>query len=110
MSAEETEYGVAGTCSYSDGGKTKFFMLMPMASYLMIVAPDPSITLDHVAWRVPIDDHSHRSLSSDGSTSRVRPWNAFSTRRRSKSGFRRFCCRRAIRLMRFCVARCILTK
>jgi 5,5'-dehydrodivanillate O-demethylase len=62
MSAEETEYGVAGTCSYSDGGKTKFFMLMPMASYLMIVAPDPSITLDHVAWRVPIDDHSHRSF------------------------------------------------
>jgi 5,5'-dehydrodivanillate O-demethylase len=62
MSAEETPYGIAGTCSYADGGATKFHMLMPLTSYLKIVSSDPSVTMDHIAWRVPIDDRSHRSF------------------------------------------------
>jgi 5,5'-dehydrodivanillate O-demethylase len=62
MHAEETRYGISGTCSYADGGVTRFYMLMPITSYLMIVSSDPNVTMDHVAWRVPIDDHHHRSF------------------------------------------------
>jgi 5,5'-dehydrodivanillate O-demethylase len=62
ITAEETEYGIAGYATYSDGKATRFHMLMPLASYLKVVYTDVRDTGDHVAWRVPIDDTSHRSF------------------------------------------------
>lgn len=62
ITAEETPYGVAGYGTYSDGKQTRFHMLMPLASYLKVVYANYKDTGDHIAWRTPIDDHSHRSF------------------------------------------------
>jgi len=62
ISAEETPYGIAGFATYTDGKVTRFHMLMPLASYLKVVYADQRDTADHIAWRVPIDDESHRSF------------------------------------------------
>ena len=66
VTAEETNYGLAGRCTYPDGKATIFHMLMPLGSYLKVtagfMATDTGETTDHVAWRVPIDDRSHRSF------------------------------------------------
>jgi 5,5'-dehydrodivanillate O-demethylase len=62
MSADETPYGIAGRCTYADGKATRFHILMPLASFLTVVTNTPGVTADHIAWRVPIDDRSHRSF------------------------------------------------
>ncbi len=65
VSADETAYGIAGHCTYPDGKVTDFHMLMPLASYLRVttgLATNARDTSDHIAWRVPIDDYSHRSF------------------------------------------------
>lgn len=65
ITAEETEYGIAGHCTYPDGKVTDFHILMPLASYLRVttgLATTYRDTSDHVAWRVPIDDGTHRSF------------------------------------------------
>ena len=66
VTAEETEYGLAGRCTYPDGKATHFHMLMPLAAYLRVTTGLGSgaagEAADHVAWRVPVDDTTHRSF------------------------------------------------
>lgn len=62
MTAEETVYGISGRAAYSDGKATRFHLLMPNASYLKVVHAGLEEPADHIAWRVPIDDWSHRSF------------------------------------------------
>jgi 5,5'-dehydrodivanillate O-demethylase len=62
VDAEETKYGISGRCVYSDGNETRFHILMPLGSYLGVLYTTVDEPAEHVTWRVPIDDTSHRSF------------------------------------------------
>ena len=62
VDAEETKYGLAGRCWYSDGKETRYHLLMPLGSYLGVLYTMADEPAGHVTWRVPIDDTSHRSF------------------------------------------------
>ncbi len=66
VTAEETAFGLTGYCAYTDGVVGLNYILMPICMYIMAVHEDPAapITLiHHLAWRVPIDDNTHRSFN-----------------------------------------------
>jgi 5,5'-dehydrodivanillate O-demethylase len=60
VGAEETAYGLIGKKIYSDGRVSINHILMPLAAFITVV--EGTTTLDHLAFRVPIDDHSHRAF------------------------------------------------
>jgi 5,5'-dehydrodivanillate O-demethylase oxygenase subunit len=60
VDAEETAYGILGKKCYSDGKMTFNHILMPAAALITVV--EGSTTIEHLAWRVPIDDYSHRTF------------------------------------------------
>jgi 5,5'-dehydrodivanillate O-demethylase len=62
VDAEETKYGLAGRCIYSDGKETRYHLMMPLGSYLGVLYTTADEPAGHVTWRVPIDDTSHRSF------------------------------------------------
>jgi 5,5'-dehydrodivanillate O-demethylase oxygenase subunit len=60
VDAEESAYGLIGKKVYSDGRVSINHILMPVAAFITVV--EGTTTLDHLAYRVPIDDHSHRAF------------------------------------------------
>jgi 5,5'-dehydrodivanillate O-demethylase len=60
VDAEETSYGILGKKCYSDGKVTVNHILMPVAAFITVV--EGTTTIEHLAFRVPIDDHSHRTF------------------------------------------------
>jgi 5,5'-dehydrodivanillate O-demethylase len=60
IDAAETEYGIVGKRTYSDGRLQINHVLMPLAA--LIVNVEGTTTFDHLAYRIPIDDNSHRSF------------------------------------------------
>jgi 5,5'-dehydrodivanillate O-demethylase len=65
VSAEEKAYGLASTASWPDGRTRTIHLLMPNMNYFNVPSEMPGETgwVDHLAWRVPIDDESHYSCS-----------------------------------------------
>jgi 5,5'-dehydrodivanillate O-demethylase len=68
VTAEETEFGLAGYLTYSDGIVGVNYVLMPLAMYIIGSQSRPqgydrSILTHQIAWRVPMDDNSHRSFN-----------------------------------------------
>lgn len=61
VDAEETAYGVLGKKVYSDGKISVNHILMPVAAFITVV--EGTTPIEHLAFRVPIDDYSHRSFS-----------------------------------------------
>jgi len=66
--AEETEFGIAAHQRYSDGKVGTTFILMPLAMYIMgsggqLASTGELMPVHQIAWRVPIDDYSHRSFN-----------------------------------------------
>jgi 5,5'-dehydrodivanillate O-demethylase oxygenase subunit len=60
VAAVETDYGIAGKKLYSDGKAQINHILMPLSA--LIVNVEGETTFDHLAWRIPIDDNSHRTF------------------------------------------------
>jgi 5,5'-dehydrodivanillate O-demethylase len=60
VAAEETEYGIVGKKLYSDGKMQVNHILMPVSALIKNV--EGTTTFDHLAWRIPIDDQSHRAF------------------------------------------------
>jgi 5,5'-dehydrodivanillate O-demethylase len=60
VAAVETEYGIAGKKLYSDGKAQINHILFPLSA--LIVNVEGTTTFDHLAWRIPIDDYSHRTF------------------------------------------------
>ena len=60
VDAEETAYGVVGKKLYSDGKVSVNHILMPIAAFITIV--QGPVPVEHLAFRVPIDDYSHRTF------------------------------------------------
>jgi len=66
--AEETEYGVAAKQEYTDGKTGVTYILMPLAMYIigsgtLLEGYEQRVLRHQLAWRIPIDDHSHRSFN-----------------------------------------------
>ncbi len=65
ISGEETDYGIVKYGTRSDGVVRVSHFIWPNALYIK-GSPDPNDHTgwtDHVGWRVPIDDESHRSFN-----------------------------------------------
>jgi 5,5'-dehydrodivanillate O-demethylase len=62
LRVEETDYGLAGYLQYTDGKEGVNYILMPIAGYIMVALPGIDKLVDHLAYRVPIDDYSHRTF------------------------------------------------
>jgi 5,5'-dehydrodivanillate O-demethylase oxygenase subunit len=60
VAAVETDYGIAGKKLYSDGKAQINHILMPLSA--LIVNVEGETTFDHLAWRIPIADNSHRTF------------------------------------------------
>jgi 5,5'-dehydrodivanillate O-demethylase len=60
VDAEETTYGILGKKCYSDGKITLNHILMPVAALITVV--EGTTRIEHLAFRIPIDDHSHRTF------------------------------------------------
>lgn len=58
----ETEFGVAFNTVYKDGKNGRHYMMMPFAAYIMVAEEGLDTLVDHLAFRIPIDDESHRSF------------------------------------------------
>lgn len=65
VSGEETPYGIASTASWPDGRTRTIHLLMPNMNYFNVPSEMPGERgwVDHLAWRVPIDDGSHYSCT-----------------------------------------------
>jgi 5,5'-dehydrodivanillate O-demethylase len=69
ISAEETEFGLSSNLLYSDGVRGAYYVLMPHAMNVFGMAPRPpgygegGILRHQLAFRVAIDDNSHRSYN-----------------------------------------------
>jgi 5,5'-dehydrodivanillate O-demethylase oxygenase subunit len=65
VSGEEKPYGIASTASWPDGRTRTIHLLMPNMNYFNVPSDMPGETgwVDHLAWRVPIDDDSHYSCT-----------------------------------------------
>jgi len=69
VSAEETDYGLAAYQRYNDGKSGVTFILMPLGMYILSPRTEKNqkgeeriLLVDHIAFRIPIDDYSHRSF------------------------------------------------
>ena len=68
VTAKETDFGVTGYLTYSDGIVGVNYVLMPIAMYILGSSSQSTkehgvIWVHQIAWRVPIDDNSHRSFN-----------------------------------------------
>ena len=64
ISAEETDYGIAQYGTRSTGAKRATYFHMPnMSSWAQhSIYPEETDWREWMAWRVPVDDHSHRTI------------------------------------------------
>jgi len=58
----ETDFGIAFNTNYKTGKNGRHYVVMPVAAYIMVAEEGLSELVDHLAFRVPIDDDSHRSF------------------------------------------------
>jgi 5,5'-dehydrodivanillate O-demethylase len=58
----ETDFGIAFNTKYSDGKNGRHYIVMPLAAYIMIAENGLDTLVDHLAFRIPIDDSSHRAF------------------------------------------------
>lgn len=64
LAAEETEYGIRGEARFQDGRINVHHILMPLGVFEPVFSGDAG-WVDHLAWRVPVDDETHRSFIVD---------------------------------------------
>jgi 5,5'-dehydrodivanillate O-demethylase len=64
LDAVETEYGIRGEATFADGKVNVHHILMPLGVYEPVFSQEAG-WIDHLAWRVPVDDESHRSFIVD---------------------------------------------
>jgi 5,5'-dehydrodivanillate O-demethylase oxygenase subunit len=58
----ETDFGIAFNTKYKDGKNGRHYVVMPISAFIMIAEEGLDKLVDHLAFRVPIDDRSHRSF------------------------------------------------
>jgi 5,5'-dehydrodivanillate O-demethylase len=58
----ETDFGIAFNTKYKDGKNGRHYVVMPISAFIMIAEEGLDKLVDHLAFRVPIDDQSHRSF------------------------------------------------
>jgi 5,5'-dehydrodivanillate O-demethylase len=58
----ETDFGIAFNTKYKAGKNGRHYVVMPLAAYIMIAEEGLDHLVDHLAFRIPIDDHTHRSF------------------------------------------------
>lgn len=58
----ETDFGIAFNTKYKDGKTGRHYVVMPLAAYIMIAEEGLDHLVDHLAFRIPVDDNSHRSF------------------------------------------------
>jgi 5,5'-dehydrodivanillate O-demethylase len=58
----ETDFGIAFNTIYKDGKNGRHYVVMPLAAYIMIAEEGLDKLVDHLAFRIPIDDQSHRAF------------------------------------------------
>ena len=58
----ETDFGIAFNTKYKDGKNGRHYVVMPLAAFIMIAEEGLDHLVDHLAFRIPIDDKSHRSF------------------------------------------------
>jgi 5,5'-dehydrodivanillate O-demethylase oxygenase subunit len=58
----ETDFGIAFNTKYKDGKNGRHYVVMPLAAFIMIAEEGLDHLVDHLAFRIPIDDQSHRSF------------------------------------------------
>ena len=58
----ETEFGIAFNTKYKDGKNGRHYVVMPLAAFIMVAEEGLDKLVDHLAFRIPIDDQSHRSF------------------------------------------------
>jgi 5,5'-dehydrodivanillate O-demethylase len=58
----ETDFGIAFNTKYKDGKNGRHYVVMPLAAYIMIAEDGLDTLVDHLAFRIPIDDQSHRAF------------------------------------------------
>jgi 5,5'-dehydrodivanillate O-demethylase len=58
----ETDFGIAFNTKYKEGKNGRHYVVMPIAAFIMIAEEGLDNLVDHLAFRVPIDDQSHRSF------------------------------------------------
>jgi 5,5'-dehydrodivanillate O-demethylase len=58
----ETDFGVAFNTKYRDGKNGRHYVVMPLAIFIMIAEDGLDKLVDHLAFRIPIDDRSHRAF------------------------------------------------
>lgn len=64
LTAEETEYGIRGEATFADGKVNVHHILMPLGVYEPVYNREAG-WIDHLAWRVPVTDATHRSFIVD---------------------------------------------
>lgn len=65
--ADETGFGIVAHQRYSDGKTGATYILMPLGMYIVAVSTptkehEKIHSIHHIAFRIPIDDYSHRSF------------------------------------------------
>jgi len=58
----ETDFGIAFNTKYKDGKNGRHYVVMPLAAFIMVAEEGLDKLVDHLAFRIPIDDQSHRSF------------------------------------------------
>jgi hypothetical protein len=58
----ETDFGIAFNTKYKDGKNGRHYVVMPLAAFIMIAEEGLDHLVDHLAFRIPIDDQSHRAF------------------------------------------------
>jgi 5,5'-dehydrodivanillate O-demethylase oxygenase subunit len=58
----ETDFGIAFNTKYKDGKNGRHYVVMPLAAYIMVAEEGLDTLVDHLAFRIPVDDNSHRSF------------------------------------------------
>ena len=58
----ETDFGIAFNTKYKEGKNGRHYVVMPLAIFIMIAEEGLDKLVDHLAFRIPIDDYSHRAF------------------------------------------------
>ena len=64
LAADETEYGIRGEARFADGKINVHHILMPLGVFEPVFNREAG-WIDHLAWRVPVNDETHRSFIVD---------------------------------------------
>jgi 5,5'-dehydrodivanillate O-demethylase len=62
IEAEETGFGMQFFTRYRDGKNGQFYIVMPLGVYIMIAEEGVEKLVDHLAFRVPVNDETHRTF------------------------------------------------